>query len=121
MEILGLIVGICGLGVLASRFGRDSRATLASEEQRLASLGLTWDGTPGAPSIRIASGRSSSRMNGVPTARANGVVRGHEVGATRVVAHPFRHRLAAGLYRLADWLYPGVSEPRRLPQRSTSM
>jgi hypothetical protein len=109
MEILGLIVGLCGLGVLAMRFGRDSRATLHSDEQRLAILGLAWDGKPGTDP------RSSSR--------ANGVVRISEPAATRtrVVGHPFRHRLAAGLYRLADWLYPGVSEPRRLPQRSTSM
>jgi hypothetical protein len=103
MEILGLMVGLCGLGVLAMRFGRDSRATLRSEEQRLASLGLTWHGKPGA------APRS---------ARLNGVVR--EPSRQRVVAHPFRHRLAAGLYRLADWLYPGVSDPRRLPQRGTS-
>jgi hypothetical protein len=117
MEILGLIVGLSGLGVLAMRFGRDSRPTLHSEEQRLASLGLVWDGKPDA------AGRSSSRRNGLATARANGVVRSSESSATpsRVVAHPVRHRLAAGLYRLADWLYPGVSEPRRLPQRSTSM
>jgi hypothetical protein len=104
MEIFGLILGLCGLGVLAIRFGRDSRATLESEEQRLASLGLAWDGKP-----------SATRRN----ARANGVVRIGEATPppSFVVAHPFRHRLAAGLYRLADWLYPGVSEPRR----STSM
>ena len=117
MEILGLIVGVCGLGVLAVRFGRDSRPGLYSEEQRLASLGLAWNGKPGA--IRL----SASRRNGQATPRANGVVRVDAASATdpHVVAHPLRHRLAAGLYRLADWLHPGVSEPRRLPQRSTSM
>jgi hypothetical protein len=113
MEIFGLILGLCGLGLLAIRFGRDSRATLQSEEQRLASLGLAWDGKPGAPRAPFS----------LRNARANGVVRIGEAVPTSspVVAHPFRHRLAAGLYRLADWLYPGVSEPRRLPQRSTSM
>jgi hypothetical protein len=102
MEILGLIVGLCGLGVLAMRFGRDSRGTLRSEEQRLASLGMAWDGKPGA------AWRS---------ARVNGVVR--VPSRDRMAAHPVRHRLAAGLYRLADWLDPGVSEPRRVPQRSS--
>src|ERR1700704_3396079 len=106
MEIFGLILGLCGLGVLAIRFGRDSRATLQSEEQRLANLGLAWDGKP-----------SSTQ----PNPRANGVVRSGQATPSRVVAHPVRHRLAAGLYRLADWLYPGASAPRRLPQRSTSM
>jgi hypothetical protein len=102
MEILGLIFGLCGLGVLAMWFGRDSRATLRSDEQRLAGLGMAWDGKPGA------AWRS---------ARANGVVR--VPSRDRVVAHPLRHRLATGLYRLADWLYPGATEPRRLPQRSS--
>jgi len=106
MEIFGLILGLCGLGVLAIRFGRDSRATLQSEEQRLASLGLAWDGKPSTTP---------------PNPRANGAVRSSQATPSPVVAHAFRHRLATGLYRLADWLYPGVSDPRRLPQRSTSM
>ncbi len=106
MEIFGLILGLCGLGVLAIRFGRDSRATLQSEEQRLASLGLAWDGKPSATWLNP---------------RANGAVRSRQATQSPVVAHPFRHRLAAGLYRLADWLYPGASEPGHLPQRITSM
>jgi hypothetical protein len=100
MEIVLLLISLCGLAFLALRFGRDSRPSIHSREEQQAARGLVWNGTPGSVRRRL------------PTQLANGV---YEPG--RGVAHPLRHGLAAVLYRIADWLYPDASQP----QRSTSM
>jgi hypothetical protein len=93
MEPVLLLVGLCALGVLAIRFGRDSRESIHSKEQTMAKLGVVWDGVPGdAPKP-----------------------------SPRRPAHRLRHSVAGLLYRLSDWLYPEVSEPRRLPHSRTAM
>jgi hypothetical protein len=68
------------------RFGYDSRDTLPVAEANLARLGMTWEGRPGAT----------------------------QPGPRRIVRHTrsLRHRTAAILYRLADWLAPGASTAR---------
>lgn len=77
MEILIILGGLCSLGLLALRFGYDSRDGFRSDEQVMATLGFTWDSQPHEPHQR-----------------------------RRQPAHALRHRLAAGLTALADWLYP---------------
>jgi hypothetical protein len=86
VEILAAVAAACGLGIVSVRYGRDSRDTLLSREHELAAMGFVWDGRPGRQSRRVAPS---------------------SVGAT----HPIRHRLAAGLYRTAEWLHPGVNDP----------
>jgi hypothetical protein len=82
MELLAFIFGLCALGALAMRFGRDSRdLRVRSDEQRLASYGMSW-GT-------------------LPTPRRQ--------QRRRPVAHTLRHPIAAALYRVAHWLAPEVS------------
>ena len=43
MELIIFIAALCVVGVLATRFGYDSRPTAHSKEEGLASLGLSWD------------------------------------------------------------------------------
>ena len=99
MELVLLLLSLCVLAVLALRFGRDSRPSLASREEQQAARGLVWNGRPGS-------------LRRLPPQLTNGVYE-----PTRGAAHPLRHGLAAVLYRIADWLYPDASQP----QRSTSM
>jgi hypothetical protein len=82
MELIVVVVGLCGLVALALRYGHDSRDVLRSEEQRLAEFGFTWSGKPRGwqPSLRPATGRKP--------------------------AAALRHLLAMALNGLADWLYP---------------
>jgi hypothetical protein len=86
MDLLLFVVALIGIGVLAAAFGRDSRDEVISKEHALAVLGMSWDGQPG--------GRAR---------------------APRVVVAPrflsLRQRAAAVLYRLANWLHPGTSDP----------
>jgi hypothetical protein len=92
MEILLILFGLVGLDVLALRFGRDSRQTLRSKEDSLATLGAAWDGKPEAEQRRPAR----------PLKRK----------------HRVRRVVAGLLYRLSDWLYPELREPPRIPQSS---
>jgi hypothetical protein len=85
MELILLVAGVCLLGVLAARFGADSRPPHRSAEDRLAGFGFTWQGRPGT--------RARARL--------------------RTATYPLRHQLAAVLYRLADWLYPVSAQGNR--------
>ena len=42
MEIVILVTILIALGVLASRYGQDSRERLSSAEERLATAGFQW-------------------------------------------------------------------------------
>jgi hypothetical protein len=42
MEAIGFVVALAILGLLAARFGRDSRQGLRSKEHELAAYGVTW-------------------------------------------------------------------------------
>jgi hypothetical protein len=42
MELLILVAALCLLGLLANRFGHDSRARLSSAEERFSAHGLAW-------------------------------------------------------------------------------
>jgi hypothetical protein len=53
MEALAILGLLCALGVLAARWGVDSRDSLTSEEEELAALGVTW-GPPARPRMRSA-------------------------------------------------------------------
>jgi hypothetical protein len=86
MEILLFIGGLCALGVLAMRFGYDSRDDFRSPEETLANFGFAWHGKPGRPQR-------------TPRRKPVNVV---------------RHRLAVGLNALADWLYPLPENTARL-------
>jgi hypothetical protein len=86
VEILAAVAAVCGLGIVSVHYGRDSRDSLLSKEHELAGMGYVWDGPPGRQPERVGPLTS---------------------GAT----HPLRHRMAAGLYRVAEWLYSGVSDP----------
>jgi hypothetical protein len=46
MELLVIVLGLCALGLLAGRYGYDSRSQLRSREHEAASFGLTWDAPP---------------------------------------------------------------------------
>ena len=89
MEPLLLIVGFVALGVLAVRFGHDSRDALPSAEANLARLGARWNGRPASPAPRL------EQISPPPLPRHAGSL---------------RHRLAGLLYRLAEWLYPGATD-----------
>jgi hypothetical protein len=59
MEAIGFVVAIVALGVLAMRFGRDSREGFRSKEQELAASGVTWcelTHEPSVPSAVLAVG-----------------------------------------------------------------
>jgi hypothetical protein len=43
MELVLFIVGLCLFGILAARFGYDSRAVPYSPEHEMARLGLVWE------------------------------------------------------------------------------
>ena len=43
MEALIVVVALISLGMLAMRFGADSRPSIQSEEHRLAAGGMVWD------------------------------------------------------------------------------
>ncbi len=85
MELILLVAGLCLLGVLAVRFGYDSRPTYHSAEDRLAGFGYAWQARPGT--------RVRARL--------------------KTATYPLRHQVAAALYRLADWLYPVSAQGNR--------
>jgi hypothetical protein len=43
MEFLVIVLGLCVLGLLAERYGYDSRGQLRSREEEAALVGMTWD------------------------------------------------------------------------------
>jgi hypothetical protein len=46
MEFLVIVLGLCVLGLLAGRYGYDSRGQLRSREEEAARVGMTWDAPP---------------------------------------------------------------------------
>ena len=42
MELLIVVSALCLLGVLANRYGHDSRPRLSSDEERLSAQGFAW-------------------------------------------------------------------------------
>jgi hypothetical protein len=46
MELLVIVFALCMLGLLATRFGYDSRDGLRSREEDAASTGMIWDAHP---------------------------------------------------------------------------
>lgn len=46
MDLVVLVVALCALGLLAIRFGRDSRDLLRTKEHELEARGYRWDGPP---------------------------------------------------------------------------
>jgi predicted phage tail protein len=42
MELLIIVIALCLLGLLANRFGHDSRERLRSAEERLSAHGFSW-------------------------------------------------------------------------------
>lgn len=65
MEIAFTFGLVCGLALLAARWGADSRESLMSAEQRLAALGMTWGNVAEAsrhPSLRWRIARVLRRV-----------------------------------------------------------
>jgi hypothetical protein len=48
MELLIVVAALCLLGILANRYGHDSRRRLYSPEEQAAAAGMTWDAHSGA-------------------------------------------------------------------------
>ena len=46
MELLVIVFALCVLGLLATRFGYDSRDGLRSREEEAAAAGMFWDARP---------------------------------------------------------------------------
>jgi hypothetical protein len=46
VELLVIVFALCVLGLLATRFGYDSRDGLRSHEEEAATAGMTWDARP---------------------------------------------------------------------------
>jgi hypothetical protein len=82
MDFVLVMVALIGFCGLALAFGRDSRDEVISKEHALAVLGMTWESRPARVSRAVA-----------PAGK-----------------HVVRHRLAGGLYRLANWLQPAGTE-----------
>ena len=65
MDVLVLLVLLVALGLLANRYGADSRPRPRSHEEHLAALGHAWgELRPGAPAA--ASGPEQARVPGGP-------------------------------------------------------
>src|SRR6266851_814781 len=72
MELIVFVVALCILGVLAQRFGHDSRMPADSKEQTLANLGLRPEGQRGArldvqecvsqPQLEVSKRSAGSRL-----------------------------------------------------------
>jgi hypothetical protein len=43
MEFLLIVLALCLLGLLAGRYGYDSRGSLRSREEDAARVGMTWE------------------------------------------------------------------------------
>jgi hypothetical protein len=46
VELLVIVFALCVLGMLAARFGHDSRDGLRSPEEEAAATGMIWDARP---------------------------------------------------------------------------
>jgi hypothetical protein len=92
MELLILVIGLIVIGILAVRFGYDSRSVPYSKEQELATYGVVWD-------MRHAH-MEDLRREAAAWRLAQQVARRSAHGR-RV-----RRRLAATLRALALWLSP---------------
>lgn len=79
MELLFSVISLIVLGLLAVRYGHDSRDTIPSKEQQLACFGMAWPGGAPVPLVRPVSRRK------------------------RV-----RRKLALALLAFAEWLSPGT-------------
>jgi hypothetical protein len=97
MELLLLILAVCLIGILATRFGYDSTAVPHSSEHHLASYGVVWEMHHG----QLEDLRREARVwrllrEGTPrSARSKRL----------------RRRLAAVLRGLAQWLSPEPAHP----------
>ena len=99
MEPLIALGLLCALAVLAARWGVDSRESLASKEEQLAALGVTWDPalrrpTPGdgaltleawsgPPGLVLASDRMAEYRREVEMARLARLVTSSPDGSHR--------------------------------------
>lgn len=55
MEALIPVVALVTLGLLAHRFGADSRPAIRSEEDRLAATGMIWESAAGTPTPALSN------------------------------------------------------------------
>jgi hypothetical protein len=53
MELLIVVIALCLLGLLANRYGHDSRDRFSSDEERLSAQGFAW-GSRAGPPARLA-------------------------------------------------------------------
>jgi hypothetical protein len=108
MELLLVLALLCALGLLAARWGVDSRESLRSKEEQLAALGLTWG--PPAPSLLRMQGWHAGFELDLATARlAEDQRRAEMARLARQAAgnsHRIRGHLARVLAALATWLDP---------------
>lgn len=88
MEALIFLVALVSLGLLAMRFGADSRSAIRSDEHRLAASGVAWDpdlrptesnaaitpppmaGAEGAATMRLVRPQSGNTSTSYPTLQA---------------------------------------------------
>lgn len=105
MEALIAVVTLVALGLLARRFGADSRPALRSEEHRFALAGMLWDAParPHAPVVRsllweptFVAGASPS----FPTLRA--LDRARDPGQPLFATDPDAERLERRARQLTD-------------------
>lgn len=132
MEALIVLILVCALAVLATRYGFDSREAPRSKEHELAMLGLTW-GPPAPAAVpsrtppallqrlrpRPQSSHSVSRMQlwsddafGLALAAARSAEDQRNADMARLArqavgrGRSLRSQLAVLLTALADWLDP---------------
>ena len=72
MELIVFVGALCIAGVLAMRFGHDSRLAAYSKEQDLANLGLSWGssdqaGEKASANMRRGVGHSASGRSWIRT------------------------------------------------------
>lgn len=81
MELIVFVLLLVTLGILAALFGHDSRDGFPSEEQTLASFGMTWPRP--SPDQELAMEISASRMHRIGPNRAQAQSR---CGRTQAIA-----------------------------------
>lgn len=111
MELAAFIVGLCLIGILAMRFGYDSRSAPYSKEHEMAGYGVRWEVHP----------RHRSATPGLSTSRLEDLRREAEQWrlareATASSTMRLRLQLAQALRVLARWLSPDVVPPRSASQ-----
>ena len=110
MELLIAVGLLCALGLLAARWGVDSRELGYSKEQELARLGMTWRSQPLGHTEVLRLHQTEERRNGTAV-RRNGHV---GVPGRSMRRRTVRGRLARAFTALAVRLDPEVT------QRSTA-